>query len=258
MESSRVAPSLIVGMGTTDFKNPDYQLGTACLVDQLVGQYLAHVCDLGYLVDPSHVRTTLQSIMRYNYRASLEDQFNCMRTFALADESALLMAAYPDGRPENPFPYFSEVMTGFEYTAAIGMLYEGQRENGLRCIKSIRDRYDGRKRNPYDEAECGHHYGRAMASWGAVLALTGFHYSGIDQALTLAPNDGLAFWSNGYAYGSIDQKMAGVNRRVTITLVKGSLGIRELRLSGFGRAAFDSPRVIREGESLTIEVRAES
>ena len=256
MESSRVAPSLIVGMGATDFKNPDYQLGTACLVDQLVGQYLAHVCDLGYLVDPGHVRTTLQSIMKYNYRASLEDHFNCMRTFALADESALLMAAYPDGRPENPFPYFSEVMTGFEYTAAIGMLYEGQRENGLQCIKSIRDRYDGRKRNPYDEAECGHHYGRAMASWGAVLALTGFHYSGVDQALTLAPTDGLAFWSNGYAYGTIRQEMAGKTGVYPSPLLKGSLEIKELNLSGFGRASFDSPRLIREGESATVEVHA--
>ncbi len=42
------------------------------------------------------------------------------------------MADYPDGRPANPFPYFTEVMTGFEYTAAIGMLYEGDVENGLR------------------------------------------------------------------------------------------------------------------------------
>jgi uncharacterized protein (DUF608 family) len=258
MESSRIAPSLIVGMGTTDFKNPDYQLGKACLVDQLVGQYLAHVCDLGYLVDPGHARTTLQSIKKYNYRASLQDHFNCLRTFALADESALLMAAYPDGRPENPFPYFSEVMTGFEYTAAIGMLYEGQRENGLRCIKSIRDRYDGRKRNPYDEAECGHHYGRAMASWGAVLALTGFHYSGVDHVLTLTSNDGPAFWSNGYAYGTIHQKMTGKNRRVTITLLRGTLGIRTLNLPGFGRTSFDSPRVVREGEELAFEVRPSS
>jgi non-lysosomal glucosylceramidase len=254
MDSAHVAPSLIVGMGATDFKNPDYQLGKACLVDQLVGQYLAHVCHLGYLVDSGHVRTTLHSIMKYNYRATLQDHFNCMRTFALADESALLMAAYPDGRPDNPFPYFSEVMTGFEYTAAIGMLYEGQRENGLQCIRNIRDRYDGRKRNPYDEAECGHHYGRAMASWGAVLALTGFHYSGVDQEMRLAPNDGLAFWSNGYAYGTAEQRVAGTRRHVTITLLKGSLGIRTLELSGFGSASFEKPRLIREGESITVEV----
>ena len=31
---------------------PDFQLGAGCLVDQLVGQYMAHVCGLGYLADP--------------------------------------------------------------------------------------------------------------------------------------------------------------------------------------------------------------
>ena len=37
--------------------------------------------------------------------------------------AALLMATYPRGRrPKRPFPYFNEVMTGFEYTAAVGML----------------------------------------------------------------------------------------------------------------------------------------
>ena len=253
MESSRIAPSLIVGMGATDFKNPDYQLGKACLVDQLVGQFLAHVCNLGYLVDPTHVQTTLKSIMKYNYRHSLQEHFNCMRTFALGDESALLMAAYPDGRPENPFPYFSEVMTGFEYTAAIGMLYEGDVRNGLRCIQSVRERYDGLKRNPYDEAECGHHYGRAMASWGAVLALTGFHYSAVDQTLRLAPVEGESFWSNGYAYGTARQKKAGENRKVTIASLKGDLSFRALTLTGYGSRLFDAPCLVRAGESLTFD-----
>ena len=76
-----------------------------------------------------------------------------MRSYALGDESALLMASYPRERPDNPFPYFTEVMTGFEYTAAIGMLYEGQRKNGLQTMRDIRNRYDGAKRSPFDEAE---------------------------------------------------------------------------------------------------------
>ncbi len=86
--------------------------------------------------------------MKYNYRDNLYGHFNCMRSFALGDEAVLLMADYPKDRPKNPFPYFSEVMTGFEYTAAVGMLYEGQTEQGLRCIKNIRDRYDGARAQP--------------------------------------------------------------------------------------------------------------
>ena len=79
-------------------------------------------------------------------------------------------------------------MTGFEYTAAVGMLYEGMTDEGLQSIRDIRARYDGLKRNPFDEAECGHHYARAMASWAAVLALTGFRYSAVTRELRLAGN----------------------------------------------------------------------
>ena len=132
------------------------------------------------------MRQTLKSIRKYNHRKKLTDHFNCMRSYALGDESALLMASYPHERPDNPFPYFTEVMTGFEYTAAIGMLYEGQLKNGLQTMRDIRNRYDGAKRSPFDEAECGHHYARAMVAWAGVLALTGFNYSGVTKSIAFA------------------------------------------------------------------------
>jgi hypothetical protein len=253
-DTSHILPGLILGAGAKNFTDPDYQLGNGCLVDQLVGQYMAHVCNLGYLVDSSNVRTTLRNIMQYNFKESLTDHFNCLRTFALGDESALLMASYPDGRPKNPFPYFSEVMTGFEYTAAIGMLYEGQIDNGLRCIQAIRSRYDGLKRNPYDEAECGHHYGRAMISWAAVLALTGFQYSGVDEALQCNVRDGLSFWSTGYAYGTLSQKALSGKRSVSITTMRGALSFRTFTLRGYGRTRFDRVQTLSPGGPLSLEV----
>ncbi len=147
---------------------------------------MAHVCGLGYLLDPKHVRATLRAIVKHNRRSGFHGHFNNMRSYVLGDEAALLMGTYPRGRrPKQPFPYATEVMTGFEYAAAIGMLYEGQTAAGLKCIADIRARYDGLKRSPFDEAECGHHYARAMASWAAVLALTGFHYSGVTQTMTI-------------------------------------------------------------------------
>jgi len=264
-DRSEIAPSLLVGMGAKDPTKPDYQLGSGCLVDQLVGQYTAHVCNLGYLLKPDNVRTTLRSIMKYNRRENLYRHFNCMRSFALGDESALLMASYPKDRPTNPFPYFTEVMTGFEYTAAIGMLYESQVDNGLQCIKNIRDRYDGRKRSPFDEAECGHHYARAMASWAAVLALTGFSYSGVENTMTFAPKDGTFFWSNGYAWGScsLQRKKKGVSVELSVlhgelalsrfVLRKESLGLRE-----FGYREFDPPvggLRIKAGKKATFRIQ---
>jgi uncharacterized protein (DUF608 family) len=253
-DESQIAASLLVGMGAKDPTNPDYQLGSGCLVDQLVGQFMAHVCGLGYLTEPDHVRTTLASIMKYNYRESLYGHFNCMRSFALGDEAILLMAAYPKDRPKNPFSYFTEVMTGFEYTAAVGMLYEGQREPGLKCIQNIRDRYDGRKRSPFDEAECGHHYARAMASWAAVLALTGFQYSGVDKAMTFAPKDGRYFWSNGYAWGTCSMKKTGRGMSIELSVLQGDLALSRFSLRDFGTTGFKEPLAIPAGSKAQFTV----
>ena len=82
------------------------------------------------------------------------------------------------------------------------MLYEGMTDEGLQSIRDIRARYDGLKRNPFDEAECGHHYARAMASWAAVLALTGFQLFGGDARASRWPASPAAlFWSTGLRVG---------------------------------------------------------
>lgn len=253
-DASQVAPSLQVGMGSKDPTNPDFQIGSGCLVDQLVGQYMSHVCGLGYLVDPSHVRSTLASIMKYNYRDKLWGQFNCLRSFALGDESVLLMADYPKDRPKSPFPYFSEEMTGFEYTAAVGMIYEGMTEQGLRCIKNIRDRYDGRKRSPFDEAECGHHYARAMASWSAVPALTGFHFSAVDKSLSFAPNEGSYFWSNGYAWGACNMRNSPGGTNVELSVLQGDLNLSQFTLHNLGSVSFKGGLKVPTGSSARFEV----
>jgi hypothetical protein len=251
-----IEPALISGMGSVDFENTAFQLGKGCLVDQLVGQYMSHVLDLGYLVKSENVKKTLRSIMKYNYRQDLSSHFNCMRSYALGNESALLMAAYPGERPEFPFPYFTEVMTGFEYTAAIGMLYEGQKKNGLLCIKNIRDRYDGKKRSPFDEAECGHHYARARASWAAVLALTGFHYSGVEKTMTFAAVDGQHFWSNGYAWGRCSMNKAGKNINVKLTVLNGQLHLSKFVIKDLGQKDFKEPTKIKQGKTAEFIVTA--
>ncbi|BCS31676.1 hypothetical protein TBR22_A08790 [Luteitalea sp. TBR-22] len=238
--ASAVAPSLQVGMGAKDVTKPEFQLAKGCLVDQLVGQFMARVCDLGSLVDVDHARTTLRSILKYNARSDMHAHFNNMRVFAMGEDAALLMASYPKGRPENPFPYFTEVMTGFEYAAAVGMLYEGLEAEGLQCIRMIRARYDGRRRNPFDEAECGHHYARAMASWAAILALTGFHYSAVTRLLRVAERPGRYPWSTGYASGvmhigerapgTADRAPGTARRRFTLEVHEGRLALEFVRV----------------------------
>lgn len=199
-----IAEGLIHRMGPYDMSNPEYQLGNGCLVDQTVGQYTAHILGLGYLTDRENQKKALQSIIKYNHLSSFRNHFNPMRDYVLGDEAALLMAGYPEGtRPEIPFSYFAEVMTGFEHTAAVHMIYEGMVEEGIKVISDIRERYDGAKRNPFDEAECGHHYARAMAAWSVVPAMTGFHYSAVDGKMSFDAPDGTYFWSTGYAWGTV-------------------------------------------------------
>jgi non-lysosomal glucosylceramidase len=249
-----IAPGLVIGMGAKNLAAPEWQLGSGCLVDQLAGQYMAHVCGLGYLLDRSHVRTTLESIMKYNFREDFYDTLNQYRSYVLNDEQGLLMATWPRGnRPAQPFPYCYEVMTGFEYSAAAGMVYEGLTADGLRCVRAIRDRYDGWKRNPFDEAECGYHYVRAMAAWAMVLALSGFHYSAVDQSIEFAPaaNAGEMFWSNGYAWGTCRQKRSRSKTELILTVLHGTLTLKTLTLKSCGTVEFRAPRTIRAGKSLT-------
>jgi len=92
-----VAQGLRSGMGAKDLSEPNLQLGRGCLVDQLVGQYMAHLAGLGYLLKPANVRKTLRSILKYNLKRGFHGHFNHNRSFVLGDEQALLMASYPRG-----------------------------------------------------------------------------------------------------------------------------------------------------------------
>jgi hypothetical protein len=250
-----IAPGLSAGMGAKDLAEPAHQLGAGCLVDQLVGQYMAHVVGLGRLLDQDQVRTTLQSVMRYNFRRGFHDHFNHMRSFVLGDEAGLLMATYPRGRrPARPFPYYTEVMTGFEYSTAVHMIYEGLTEMGLACIEAIRARYDGKKRSPFDEAECGHHYARAMASWGAVLALTGFHYSAVEGRMSFAAREGKHFWSSGHAWGTCTVEVDDGGYKVTIQVLGGKLLLRTLEVGGVGCTEVHDGGPLSAGERIACRV----
>jgi hypothetical protein len=222
--------------GAEDTEHPDFQLGEGCLVDQLVGQYLAEVAGLGSLVDPEKVRKTLASIYKYNYKRVLFDHDCVQRTFALNDEAALVICDYGrTQRPKVPFSYYAEVMTGFEYSAAVLMLYAGMIREGLECIENIRRRYDGERRNPYDEAECGHHYARAMAAWSAVLALSGFRYHGFEKSVVVAPRihpaDFRSIWSTATAWGTFSHSLPEGKLRFTLAVAAGQLVCRSVELA---------------------------
>lgn len=234
--------------------DPQYQLGEGVLVDQLVGQVMAHILDLGYLTKKENIKKTNDAILKYNYRESLIKHPNFMRSYAYGDESALLMAAYPGKRPKQPFPYFTEVMTGFEHAAAVGMLYEGQEEEGLRTIQDIRNRYDGKKRNPFNEAEYGHHYARSMMAWGGVLAMSGFHYSAVDKSMRFTSEPGKYFWSNGYQYGTVEIGTMDKQKTASLRVLSGTIELRSFKLKGYGALTFQKTKTFKENETIVLTV----
>jgi non-lysosomal glucosylceramidase len=245
----KIASGLRVGMGSKDTEQPQFQVGDGCLVDQLVGQYMATVAGLGDLLDPAHIRKTLASICRYNLKRSLAHHASVQRVYALNDEAALVICDFTKGtRPEVPMPYYAEIMTGFEYSAATLMLTHGMVDEGLECIANIRRRYNGEKRNPYDETEYGRHYARAMASWAAIPMLSGFRYDARTRRLELAPrlNAGRfqCFWSAPAAWGSFELSP----QALTLTVAAGALTLKELNLAPF-RPAAQGKLKVTSGES---------
>ncbi len=241
-----IAPGLSAGMGSKSTENPDFQIGEGCLVDQLVGQNMAFVCGLGYLAKPENIQSALKSIVKYNSVNSFSNSFNNMRSYAMDNEAGLMLTVYPDPskRPTIPLSYHAETWTGLEYTAATGLFYEGMDSQGVEVTKNVRDRYDGYKRNPFNEEECGNHYARAMASWSAILALSGFHYSAVDGSFNITSKPGNYFWSNGYAWGTV-QVQGG---SATLKVDYGSLKLSEFKLDVAKDIKLPSPVTLKEGE----------
>ena len=258
----KIAAGLLVGMGSADTMNPDFQLGDGCLVDQLLGQYVADIAGLGPQLKPENIRKTLGSIYKYNYKRNLYDHESVQRVYALNDEAALVICDYGRGsRPKIPFPYHAEVMTGFEYSVAILMLYQGMVAEGVELIENIRRRYDGERRNPWNEAECGHHYARAMASWAAIPALSGFGYDGREKRVTAMPAMNRAsfssFWSNATAWGSFNQKTGAKRSDFSLDVAGGSLNLKSIHLDLASKSASGS--VVRVGDkAIAHQLRREN
>ncbi len=248
-----VAKGLVVGMGSKILSDPEFQIGEGCLVDQLVGQNMAFICGLGYLADSNNIKKALASIWKYNRVNSFGNQFNNMRSYALGDESGLILTAYPDvsKRPTIPLSYGFEAWTGLEYTAAVGMLYTGMSAEALQVVRDVRNRHDGVKRNPFNEEECGNHYVRAMASWSAIPAISRFHYSGVTRQFAITATRGTYFWSNGYSWGT-----AVVNENsVKVSVHFGKLDVQLVKMGDNKLLKLKKPVTITAGDAVSFEMK---
>jgi uncharacterized protein (DUF608 family) len=192
-------------------EGPKYQYGSGCLSDGVLGDWIARCCGVPTVLNEQKVTRHLESVFKYNFRKSLADHANPQRPgYAFGTDGGLLLCSWPKGKkPALPFVYSDEVWTGIEYQVASHLIMMGRVKEGLQIVRTVRDRYDGRYRNPFNEYECGHWYARAMSSYGLLQALTGARYDAVSKTLYLAPKikgDFRAFLATATGYGTVGLK----------------------------------------------------
>lgn len=166
------------------------------------------------------------------------------------------------------------------------MIREGMVDEGLSICRAIHERYHPEKRNPYNEVECGDFYARSMASWGVLLALSGYTHHSRRGALgfgpRVTPEDFRCAFTTAEGWGSFSQRIDGAAVRWEIRLVSGDLrlvslefdhlprrvrGRPAIRLTSGGlivgeaskarssvRIEFPQQVVVKAGESLIVEM----
>jgi len=120
------------------------------------------------------------------------------------------------------------------------MMNWGMVEEGVECVENIRARFDGEKRNPWDEPECGHHYARAMSSWSTILAMSGFLYDGPAAAVVAVPkiprDNFECFWSSGTGWGTFSLRKEPGRTLFSIKVLAGKLDCRSCETAARGTA----------------------
>lgn len=213
-------------------------------IDQVMGQGWAWQVGLGRVLNENTTHSALRSLWKYNFARNL-DAFDAQadpkgRPYYADGEGGMIMTANALGR-ETPYGvysefacYLNETMNGFEYQVAAHMIAEGMVKEGLAVLKTLDERYDGNKRNPFNEVECGDHYARSMASYGALIAISGFEYDGparrIGFAPRLTPENFKAPFTAAEGWGSYRQRFVGGKMEVGLEVKHGQVPLRAMSL----------------------------
>ncbi len=221
-----------------EHKQIKYQLGPhGRIIDAPLAQWYATLYGIGEILAPEQVKTNLETLYKYNF-LSMRDVANTWRIFGLNDEKGVIMSTWPDGieRPVIPACYSTELFNGQEWAFASHLALFGELDKATAVADAIRHRYDGERRNPWSEIECGSNYARSMASYGMLLAWSGFTFDLTQNRLGFSPRpkgDFQCFWSVDGAWGEF---MRAANT-CTLTLAYGKLNLQTFAVEGQWKTA---------------------
>ncbi|MBR4872980.1 MAG: hypothetical protein IKV00_04005 [Clostridia bacterium] len=205
-----------------------YQVAEGCIIDQLLADWHAALIGMEGVFETTKKKIALENLYKNNFKTSMREIVNLWRNFSLDDEAGTLICTYPDGVtvPAIPIPYCEETMTGFEYALAGLMIAEGFVSEGESMIKAVRDRYDGAKRNPWNEMECGSNYARSMASFALMAIYSGFSYDMTEKRIGFAPisEGGQYLFSAAESWGTI----AFDDDRIVLSVLGNPLELNEI------------------------------
>lgn len=223
--------------------------GSGCFIDQVIGQSWAFQVGLPRVFPVTETRSALNALWRYNFTPDV-GPYRAVnkpgRWYAMPGEAGLLMCTFPKpdwdlkkatgvGKGAWAAMYFNECMNGFEHQVAGHLLWEGMTEQGLAIERTIHDRYAATKRNPYNEIECGDHYGRSMASYGVFIAACGFTCHGPRGELGFAPRihpeDFRAAFTAPEGWGTYAQRRSPTGLDATLAVRHGQVSLQRLRLT---------------------------
>lgn len=206
-----------------------YQIADGCAIDQVLADYHAMLIGENGVFDDQKRKIALKTIFAENYK-NMRDVTNMWRIYALNDESGTLMCSYPDGArvPVLPMPYVDEVWTGCEYAYASLLIANGMIEEGETVVKAVRDRFDGYKRNPWNEYECGNNYARSMSSYALLNAYSGLSYNAAEGYIGFNPvtTEGRFAWSALGAWGMVESH----EKALSVKPVKSTLMLKRFGL----------------------------
>ncbi len=209
-----------------------YQIGEGSSVDQLLAKWHGNILGIDGIFDNAQAKIALQNVYKNNFKENLRNVVNTWRVFALNDEAGTVICDYPEGanKPTVPITYTEECMTGFEYAFAGLLISEGFIKEGKKVVKAIRDRYDGKKRNPYNELECGSNYARAMASFALIPIFSGYYFDLPNKCIGFDPVEKkdtfISFFSCGTCWGQFEKHGANVR----IKICEGEIELEEIRI----------------------------
>jgi len=217
-------------LALTDKEGPPYQYGKGCLSDGVLGVWMALVCGVNDVMDSRKVRSHLKAVHRYNFKQDLSQHTNLFRSsLACGTEGGLLLCTWPKGAALTlPMLYSAEVWTGIEYQAASHMIAMGMVSEGLDIVRTTRQRYDGRVRNPFDEIEAGRWYARAMSSYALLQACSGARFDAVDKILYLKPGihgDFRCFLSTATGYGTVGVR----DGKPFVEIVSGAIPFKSIQ-----------------------------